>query len=48
MLPLQPGDVADTEADVGGLFDLVGYAPEVTVETGIAAFVEWYKGYYGV
>ncbi len=48
LLPLQPGDVPDTEADIRDLFDLVGYAPRVTVETGVARFVDWYRGYYGV
>jgi UDP-glucuronate 4-epimerase len=48
MLPLQPGDVPDSAADVGELFKLVGYAPQVTVETGVAAFVDWYRGYYGI
>ena len=47
-LPLQPGDVPDTEADVRELFDLVGHSPTVTVETGVAKFVDWYRGYYGV
>jgi UDP-glucuronate 4-epimerase len=47
-LPLQPGDVPDTEADVRDLFDLVGYSPKVTVETGVANFVAWYRDYYGV
>ena len=48
MLPLQPGDVPDSAADVSELFNLVGYTPKVTVETGVAAFVDWYRDYYGV
>ena len=48
MLPLQPGDVPDSAADVSELFRLVGYAPEVTVDDGVAAFVAWYRGYYGI
>lgn len=48
MLPLQPGDVPETAADVSELFDLVGYEPRVSVETGVAAFVDWYRGYYGI
>jgi UDP-glucuronate 4-epimerase len=48
MLPLQPGDVPDSAADVRELFELVGYVPKVTVETGVAAFVEWYRRYYGI
>ena len=38
----------DTEADVSELFRLVGYAPKVSVEEGVARFVEWYRGYYEV
>ena len=48
MLPLQPGDVPDSAADVSELFRLVGYVPAVTVDDGIAAFVDWYRRYYGV
>jgi len=48
MLPLQPGDVPDTEADVTDLAQAVGYKPRVTVEEGVAAFVDWYRGYNGV
>jgi len=47
MLPLQPGDVPDTEADVTDLSDVVGYRPRVTVEEGVKAFVDWYRGYNG-
>lgn len=46
MLPLQPGDVPDTEADVSDLIANVGYRPKVSVEEGVARFVEWYRGYY--
>jgi UDP-glucuronate 4-epimerase len=48
MLPLQAGDVPDTEADVSELIRSVGYAPKVSVGTGIANFVSWYREYYGV
>ncbi len=47
MLPLQPGDVPDTEADVSELASVVGYKPIVTVEEGVRRFVEWYRGYNG-
>jgi UDP-glucuronate 4-epimerase len=47
MLPLQAGDVPDTEADVTDLAAAVGYQPRVSVEEGVAAFVEWYRGYNG-
>ena len=46
MLPLQPGDVPDTEADVSALHAAVGYRPEVSVEEGVARFVAWYRDYY--
>jgi UDP-glucuronate 4-epimerase len=46
MLPLQPGDVPATYADVDDLVRDVGYKPDMTVEQGIAAFVDWYRGYY--
>lgn len=48
MLPLQPGDVPNTYADVSDLIDAVGYRPETSVEDGIARFVEWYKEYYKI
>ncbi len=48
LLPLQPGDVPDTFADVTDLQEWVGYKPETTVEEGIAQFVEWYRSYYNV
>jgi len=48
MLPLQPGDVPDTYADVRDLVTDVDYKPETTVEDGIARFVKWYRDYYKV
>ena len=46
LLPLQPGDVPDTYADVEELVRDTGYAPSTPVETGVARFVEWYRDYY--
>lgn len=46
MLPLQAGDVPDTEADVSDLAADVGYEPQVSVEEGVANFVRWYRDYY--
>ena len=46
MLPMQPGDVPETYADIDDLADDVGFRPETTIEEGIAGFVEWYKEYY--
>jgi UDP-glucuronate 4-epimerase len=48
LLPLQAGDVPDTEADVSDLVADVGYRPVVAVEQGVANFVQWYRDYYGV
>jgi UDP-glucuronate 4-epimerase len=48
LLPLQPGDVPDTSADVSELVDAVGYKPDTPVTEGVARFVEWYRGHYGV
>ena len=48
MLPLQSGDVQDTEADVSDLVANVGYRPKVSVEEGVGNFVKWYRDYYGV
>ena len=46
LLPLQPGDIPDTEASVVALSDYVGYQPTTTVEEGISKFISWYKEYY--
>jgi len=48
LLPMQPGDVAATEADVSRLVADFSYRPRVQVGEGIARFVEWYREYYGV
>jgi UDP-glucuronate 4-epimerase len=48
LLPLQPGDVPDTCADVTELAADTGYAPSTPIEHGVARFVEWYRAYYGV
>ncbi len=47
-LPMQPGDVPATSADVDDLRRDVGFAPATPLETGVARFVEWYREYYGV
>jgi len=46
LLPLQPGDVPDTCADVEDLVNDVGYRPTTPVETGVKNFVAWYREYY--
>jgi UDP-glucuronate 4-epimerase len=48
LLPLQPGDVPDTYANVEALVEDTGYKPATSVEDGIARFVEWYREYYQV
>ena len=48
LLPLQPGDVPDTYADVTDLVEQFDYKPDTSVETGVARFVDWYRTYFGV
>jgi UDP-glucuronate 4-epimerase len=48
LLPLQPGDVPDTYADVEDLVRAVDYRPRTSVEEGVARFVEWYREFYRV
>jgi UDP-glucuronate 4-epimerase len=48
MLPMQPGDVTETFADVGDLMRDVGFAPQTSIEDGIADFIAWYRGHYKV
>ena len=48
LLPLQPGDVPDTYADVYDLVNDLGYKPGTLLETGIRNFVEWYKNFYRI
>ena len=48
LLPLQPGDVPDTYANVDSLMRDVGYRPTTPIEVGITRFVDWYRDYYGV
>ena len=47
MLPLQPGDVPDTFADVQDLVREFDYSPSMPVEEGVARFIDWYREYYG-
>jgi len=47
MLPLQPGDVPDTYADVGDLVRDFDYRPSTTVRDGVRRFVDWYLEFYG-
>jgi UDP-glucuronate 4-epimerase len=47
LLPIQPGDVEQTYADVADLAAAVDFAPRTTIEDGVAHFVSWYCGYTG-
>jgi UDP-glucuronate 4-epimerase len=46
-LPLQPGDVPETCADIDDLVHDVGYRPATPVELGVRRFVDWFCDYYG-
>ncbi len=47
LLPMQPGDVPATYADIDALEQAVGFRPATSIEDGIKRFVQWYRGYYG-
>ena len=46
LLPMQPGDVEKTYADVSHLKDVTGYAPNTDIRDGVKNFVDWYKAFY--
>jgi len=46
LMPMQPGDVPRTEADVDETRAVLGYAPKTTIEDGVGRFVDWYLEYY--
>ncbi len=48
MMPIQPGDVPATYADIDALIEDVGYKPATPIEQGISQFVSWYRDYYKV
>jgi UDP-glucuronate 4-epimerase len=48
LLPMQPGDVPDTFADIRALQRDTGYAPSTPVEVGVKRFVDWYRDFYHV
>ena len=47
LLPMQPGDVHKTFADIGAIQRDLGYEPTTAIEAGIPAFVNWYRDYHG-
>ena len=48
LLPMQPGDVENTYADISRLEADIGYRPDTPIEVGVERFVGWFTGYYGV
>jgi UDP-glucuronate 4-epimerase len=46
-LPMQPGDVESTFADISTMQIEFGYQPATSIEQGVAKFIEWYRQYYG-
>jgi UDP-glucuronate 4-epimerase len=48
LLPMQPGDVAESFADIEPARRDLGFEPKVTIETGLASFVQWYKAYHAL
>jgi UDP-glucuronate 4-epimerase len=47
LLPMQPGDVPETYANIDDLQKDVGFKPSTSIEVGIPRFVEWYRSFYG-
>ena len=45
-LPMQPGDVVRTYANIDNLYDEIGYKPITHIEKGLEKFIDWYKSYY--
>jgi UDP-glucuronate 4-epimerase len=48
LLPMQPGDVPATYADIADLMQAVDFAPRTSIEVGIQRFIEWYTWYYHI
>ena len=48
MLPIQPGDVPATYADVDDLVQDIGFRPNTTIDIGVSRFVHWYREFYKV
>tara|TARA_B100001093_G_scaffold519692_1_gene609884 strand:- start:2351 stop:3358 length:1008 start_codon:yes stop_codon:yes gene_type:complete len=48
MMPMQPGDVPSTYADVNSLSKDVGYNPKTNIAEGVENFVQWYRDYYSI
>ena len=48
LMPMQPGDVRDTYADISAIQRDLGFQPTTTIDVGVPRFVEWYRAYHGV
>ena len=48
LLPMQPGDVENTFADISRLEACIGYRPDTPIETGVERFVAWYRSFYTI
>jgi UDP-glucuronate 4-epimerase len=48
LLPMQPGDIQETCADVEDLRKAVGFAPNTPIASGIRKFVDWYRAFHGI
>ena len=47
-LPMQPGDVRASLADISKAKKMLDYEPKTRIAEGVPRFVEWYRGYYGL
>jgi UDP-glucuronate 4-epimerase len=48
LMPMQPGDVRDTYADISAIQRDLGFEPKTTIDEGVPRFVEWYRAYHGL
>lgn len=47
LMPMQPGDVRDTYADISAIQSDLGFEPSVSIDVGVPRFVDWYRDYHG-
>ena len=47
-LPMQPGDVVDTFADISAIRKDHGFEPKTSIREGVPRFIDWYKSYHGI
>jgi UDP-glucuronate 4-epimerase len=48
LMPMQPGDVRDTYADISAIQRDLGFAPTTSIDEGVPRFVHWYREYHGL